>query len=129
LAVISATGCSKKAPKSICKTSDDLAALKLLQSPNAANDARRDYARGDHRLLGINAGIGLAVPGLAGNPDESGYELRTIDSNDVSCSPQEHQIKIDAWNYVRIYNHQMMLLWQPSKNTSATSAPIARKPS
>jgi hypothetical protein len=122
-------GCSQKAPASVCKTSDDLAALKLLQPPNAPSDARRDYARGDHRLIGINAGVGLAVPGLAGNPDESGYELRTIDSNDVSCSPQEHQIKIDAWNYARRYNHQMMLLWQPSKSTSATSAPIARKSS
>jgi len=76
-------------------------------------------------LIGINAGVGFEVPELAGDPFKSGYELRAIDINDVSCNPEEHQIRIDARNYVRQYNRQMMLLYKPRKNTSAIG--LARK--
>jgi hypothetical protein len=128
LAVLSATtGCSHKAPAPTCKSSDNLTALKLLQPQNAENDARRDYARDDHRLLGINGGVGFSVPGLTGDPFNSGYGLRTFDSSDVSCDPEELQVKNDAWNYAQKYNHQMMLLWQPSKSSPVAGASTTGK--
>lgn len=106
-------GCSKKNEAANCKFLSDIKSMNALKLQDAENDARRDNNNGDHRLLGIESGIGLQVPGLVGNPDTSGYGLKIIEGTEIPCDASEHQLNMTALQYAKEYNQQKMLLWQP----------------
>jgi hypothetical protein len=105
--------CTQKVDAVNCMPKSDVAALMSLKSHYAEADAIRDSSRGDHRLLGLNNGVGLMVPGLSTNPDNSGYGLRVIEGTDTPCSPEEQDLNVEAMLYAKKYNQKKMLLWQP----------------
>ncbi|WP_445145043.1 hypothetical protein [Dyella sp. Tek66A03] len=111
--VLSTTACTQKVDAVGCKSTSDLVAIRALKLESAENDAASDSNKGDHRLLGIHSGVGLMVPGLATNPDTSGYGLRIVEGTDTPCSPEESALNTRALRYARKYNEKKMLLWRP----------------
>jgi hypothetical protein len=106
LIIMTLSACSSK--PSGCITGSGADALKSMVISKAEVHAAHAYSSGDHKLIGIHSGVGLMVPGLAGNPDSTPYKINTVEVDDVSCSVEEHEIKSNFVKYAYIYNRKMI---------------------
>jgi hypothetical protein len=113
---LSTTACTQKVDAVSCMPTSGLSAMRTLKLESAEDDAMRDSNKGDHRLLGVNSGLGLVVPGLTTNPETSGYGLRVIEGTDTPCSAEEINLNTKTLRYAEKYNQKKMLLWHPQSS-------------
>jgi hypothetical protein len=108
LIIMALPACSRKS--SSCIPASGVDALKPKVIAKAEVDALHAYAAGDHRLIGIHSGMGLMVPGLAGNPDSTPYKINIFEVTDESCDVEEHEVKGNFVKYADKYNKKMIAM-------------------